>query len=44
MASLSQSDDADMATVHSVRDGFKVVASLHGPAFHCGTSNIAVVA
>jgi len=23
---------------HSVRDGFKVVASLHGPAFHCGTS------
>jgi hypothetical protein len=28
MASLSQSNDADIPTVHSVPDGFKVVAAL----------------
>ena len=43
MASLSQSDDADIPTVHIVPDGFKVVAALYGPDFHCETCNVAVV-
>jgi hypothetical protein len=43
MASLSQSDDADVPSVEGVPDGFKVVATVHGPDFHCGTCNIAVV-
>jgi hypothetical protein len=42
IASLPQSDDADIATVHSVPDGFKVVAKLYGPDFHCATCNVAV--
>jgi hypothetical protein len=43
MASLSQSDDGDMPAVHSVPDGFKVVATLHGPDFHCRACNVAVL-
>jgi hypothetical protein len=42
-ASLSQSEDADIPTVHSVPDGFTVVAREHGPDFHCTTCNVAVV-
>ena len=42
VASLSQSEDAEIPTVHSVPDGFKVVATLYGPDFHCGTCNTAV--
>jgi hypothetical protein len=43
MASLSQGDDADIPAVQSVPDGFKVVATLHGPDFQCTTCNVAVV-
>jgi hypothetical protein len=42
MASLSQNDDADIATVHSVPDGFKVVDSAYGPNFQCSTCDVAV--
>jgi hypothetical protein len=42
MASLSQDDDA-MANVHSVPDGFEVVATPHGPDFRCTTCNVPVV-
>jgi hypothetical protein len=42
MASLSQADDADISTVHNVPDGFKVIASLHGPDFQCETCDVAV--
>jgi hypothetical protein len=41
MASLSQGD-ADAPTVHSVPDGFKVVAAPYGPDFHCTTCNVGV--
>jgi hypothetical protein len=40
-ASLSQGDDADTATVRNVPDGFKVVATLHGPDFRCRICNVA---
>ena len=43
MASLSLSDDADIPTVHSVPDGFKVVATSYGPNFHCGACNVPVL-
>jgi hypothetical protein len=43
MASLSQSDASDIATVQSVPDGFKVVAAEYGPDFQCATCNIAVM-
>ena len=43
MASLSQGEDADIPAVQSVPDGFKVVATLYGPDFHCTTCNIPVV-
>jgi hypothetical protein len=43
LAGLSQSDDADMPTVHSVPAGFKVVHTPYGPDFHCETCNIAVI-
>jgi hypothetical protein len=33
MASLSQSDDADVATVRVVPDGFKIVATSYGSNF-----------
>jgi hypothetical protein len=42
-ASLSQSDDTNMATVHSVPDGFKVVATSYAPNFHCASCNVAGV-
>jgi hypothetical protein len=42
MASLSQSKSEDVATIHSVPDGFKVVQTQHGPDFHCGTCDVAV--
>jgi hypothetical protein len=42
-ASLSQGDDAEIPTVHSVPDGFKVVATLYGIDFHCRACNVAVV-
>jgi hypothetical protein len=43
MASLSQDDDSEIPTVQSVPDGFKVVATLYSPDFHCETCNVAVV-
>jgi predicted RNA-binding Zn-ribbon protein involved in translation (DUF1610 family) len=43
MASLSQSGDTDIPTVQSVPDGFKVVATLYAPNFHCTSCNVAVV-
>jgi hypothetical protein len=43
MASLTQSDDADIPTVYSVPDGFKIVATSYGPNFHCGTCNVPVL-
>jgi hypothetical protein len=43
MASPSQEDDADISTVQSVPDGFKVVATLYGPDFHCTSCNIPVL-
>ena len=43
IASLSQEDDSDIPTVHSVSDGFKVVAARYSPDFHCTTCNVAVV-
>ena len=39
-ASLSQGA-ADMPTVHSVSDGFKVVTTQYGPDFQCATCNVA---
>jgi hypothetical protein len=35
-ASLSQDDD-DIPTVHSISDGFRVVAAQYGPDFQCTT-------
>jgi hypothetical protein len=43
IASLSQDDDADIPTVHSVPDGLKVIATTYGPNFHCATCNVAVL-
>jgi hypothetical protein len=43
MASLSQSDDADVATVRVVPDGFKIVATSYGSNFHCSTCNVAML-
>jgi hypothetical protein len=43
MASLFQNHDSDVPTVHSVPDGFKVVAAQYGPDFQCTTCNVAVV-
>jgi hypothetical protein len=42
MASLSQGD-ADIATVHSVSHGFKLVPTRFGPGFQCTTCNVEVV-
>jgi hypothetical protein len=42
-ASLSQSDDTNIPTVHSVPDGFKVVATSDAPNFHCASCNVPVV-
>ena len=42
VASLSQSDDAEIPTINRVPDGFKVITTEYGPDFHCGTCNIAV--
>jgi hypothetical protein len=42
VASLSQ-HNGDAATVLSVPDGFKIVATQHGPDFQCTTCNVAVV-
>jgi hypothetical protein len=42
MASLSQSD-ADIPTVHSVSDGFKLVQTRFGPNFQCATCKVEVV-
>ena len=44
IASLSQDDDSDIPTLHSVPDGFKVIAAQYGPDFLCTTCNITVVA
>jgi hypothetical protein len=43
IASLFQEDDCDAPTVHSVSDGFKVVAAQYGPNFQCTTCNVVVV-
>ena len=43
MAILSQRDDADIPTVQSVPQGFKVVATSYGPNFHCGACKVAVL-
>ena len=43
MAGLSQGDQADTPTVHSVPDGFKIIATLHGPVFRCRACNVAVM-
>jgi hypothetical protein len=43
IASLSQGDDANIPTVYSVPDGFKVVATHYGPDFHCASCKVAVV-
>ena len=43
MASLSQEFDSDLVIVHSVPDGFKVVAAQYGPDFKCTTCNVAVL-
>jgi hypothetical protein len=40
VASLSQSNDAEMPTVHGVPDGFKAVQTEYGPNFHCGACDI----
>jgi hypothetical protein len=40
IASLSQSEDAQIPTVHGIPDGFIVVQTEYGPDFHCGTCNI----
>jgi hypothetical protein len=40
-ASLSQDDD-DTPTIPVLPDGFKVVATEHGPDFRCLTCDIAV--
>jgi hypothetical protein len=42
MASLSQGKHDDMPTVQYVADGFKVVRTLYGPDFHCGSCDVAV--
>jgi hypothetical protein len=42
-ASLFQDDDSDMPTVHSVPDGFEVIADRYGPGFQCTTCNVPVV-
>jgi hypothetical protein len=42
VASLSQSADADMPTIHRVPEGFKLITTQYGPDFHCGTCNIPV--
>jgi hypothetical protein len=42
MASLSQRDDTNIATVHGVPDGFEVVATLYTPNFHCTSCSVAV--
>jgi hypothetical protein len=42
IASLSQREGADIPTILSVPDGFKVISTEYGPDFHCGTCNIAV--
>ena len=43
VVSLSQGGGADIPTVHSVPDGFKVVSTQYGPDFHCRTCDIPVV-
>jgi hypothetical protein len=44
MASLSQEDDADISTVQSVPDGFKVIITPHGvPDFQCTTCDVTVL-
>ncbi len=43
MAGLSQGDEADIPTVHSVPDGFEVIATQYGPNFYCTMCNVAVV-
>jgi hypothetical protein len=40
VASLSQSENADIPTVRSVPDGFKVVTTQYGPNFYCATCDI----
>jgi hypothetical protein len=42
IASLSQTNDAQMPTVDSVSDGFKTVRTEYGPSFNCGTCDVAV--
>jgi hypothetical protein len=44
MASLSQdmSEDDSTPMVRSVADGFKVVDTGRGPAFHCASCNVEV--
>lgn len=44
MASLSQDDDHEFATVRSVPDGFKIVVRRGGgPDFQCTMCNLAVM-
>jgi hypothetical protein len=40
MVSLSQFKDADMPTVESITDGFKIMQTEYGPDFHCRTCNV----
>ena len=42
MASLSQGDNADVSTVHTVSAGLKVAYTPYGPDFPCGTCDIPV--
>jgi hypothetical protein len=39
-ASLSQFNGANMPTVESITDGFRVVQTEYGPDFHCKTCNV----
>jgi hypothetical protein len=42
LAGLSQAENDDKSTVHSVPDGFKVVITEFGPDFICAACGIAV--
>jgi hypothetical protein len=42
MASLAQDDGSETPAVQSVADGFKVVGTKFGPAFHCESCGVEV--
>ncbi len=42
MVSLTLPEETEIPTVNRIEDGFKVVPTQYGPAFHCETCDIPV--